>query len=240
MPLATDTSTSSPMSWPKVSLTSLNRSRSRNSTATRSEVRCARISAVSSRSRSSRRFGRLVRLSCRAACSSIRSVLRRLVASSRQTSVAPGPASGISTVVTTAHRSWPRACRSRRSVVPIRSRPMSSGATWSCSWLPTSVGRRVPEVAAQRVVDLDHPAGAVDHRHRHRVALEDRPELAAGRLPAGHAGGGRGIGRAPLDVVVGQRPSPLAETYPPVTERSKKPDPPRVTPTARESRPGKV
>ena len=61
---ATSRSSRSPALWPSVSFTSLNRSRSRNSSAANESRRAARASTSSSRSRKRSRFARPVSASC--------------------------------------------------------------------------------------------------------------------------------------------------------------------------------
>ena len=66
----TDTSRRSPTSWPRLSLTALNLSRSMNSIAVTPGLRCRRVIAWWARSISSVRLGSLVSGSCRAWASS--------------------------------------------------------------------------------------------------------------------------------------------------------------------------
>ena len=101
--------------------------------------------------------------------------------------------------------------------------------------------RRVPEVVAQRLVDLDDQAGPVDHRHRHRAALEHRPEVGRpGRRVGGMPKSAAALAGPGVTSSLRQHSSPLADPYPPVTERVGKRDSRAVTPTARESRKGQV
>ena len=214
------TSSRSPMPCPRLSLTALNRSTSRNATATSSPVRAARRSVISSRSSNRRRFGSPVSSSW-VAWSSIRSRSAFCRVTSRTVAIRT-PLE----LAEQAHRHL------RREAAAIAADPDHLGAgTGAGADGQLALGHQKlvdvtadhgRDVAAEdrgcgRVGDL-HPRRRVQHHDAFAHGIHDRPQLLLALLQGELAGLGLGdVGVDADHAAVGQprladpQPAPVAQ-----------------------------
>ena len=236
----TDTSTSSPASWPKVSLTSLNWSRSTNSTATRragplgagqrrvqpvaQQPPVGQVGQTVVQGRVQQHpFG--VASAGRVVQADEDGVLARLRHRYHRDDGPQVVAAGVQQAALAVAGPQP---------------PEVVGGGVVVQRAAHQPGGREAEVVAERFVGREHSPGSVDNRHRDGAALEDRTEPERTARRSGQVEPGRGISRAVREPVLRQRPSHPLGAHPPVTQRGGTADPPNITPTGPESRLGQV